>query len=215
MSFFVSSPSNSSIFPGKPLEERVDRLVEAARQILAQTADADVAREEAEAGNQLVDVEEQLALADGVEQHRHRADFHAVRAEPDQMAGNALQLGEEDADVLDARRHLEPKQLLDRQRVGQAVRLRAQVVHPLDERDHLLPLLLLGGLLDAGVEIADRRHHRLDDLAIELQHQPQHAVRAGVLRPHVDGHRLGAKFSQLSASSSRDRARCWRGTRSR
>ena len=26
------------------------------------------------------------------------------------------------------------------------------------------------------------------------QHDPQHAVRAGVLRPHVDGHRLGAQF---------------------
>ena len=33
-----------------------------------------------------------------------------------------------------------------------------------------------------------------DRLADELQHQPQHAVRAGVLRPHVDGHRFGAKF---------------------
>ena len=35
---------------------------------------------------------------------------------------------------------------------------------------------------------------RPDDLAVELQHQPQHAVRAGVLRPHVDGHRFGAKL---------------------
>ena len=96
---------------------------------------------------------------------------------------------------LHALRHLEAEQLLDAQRVGQAVRLRGQVVHPLDERDHLLPLLLLGGLLDAGVQVADRRHHRLDDLAIELQHQAQHAVRAGVLRPHVDGHRFGAQFS--------------------
>ena len=39
----------------------------------------------------------------------------------------------------------------------QAVRLRAEVVHPLDERDDLLPLLLLGGLLDAGVQVADGR----------------------------------------------------------
>ena len=35
---------------------------------------------------------------------------------------------------------------------------------------------------------------RDDGLAVELEHQPQHAVRAGVLRPHVDGHRFGAKF---------------------
>ena len=36
-----------------------------------------------------------------------------------------------------------------------------------------------------------------DRLADELQHQPQHAVRAGVLRPHVDGHRLGAQLRVL------------------
>ena len=80
----------------------------------------------------------------------------------------------------------------------QAVGLRAEVIHALDERDHLLPLLLLGGLLDAGVEVADGGRHGDDGLAIELEHQPQHAVRAGVLRPHVDGHRLGSNVSHVS-----------------
>ena len=89
-------------------------------------------------------------------------------------------------------RDLEAEQLLDRQAERHAVGLRAQVVHPLDERDDLLPLLLLGRLLDAGVQVADGRRRRQDGLAVELEHQPQHAVRAGVLRPHVDGHRFGA-----------------------
>ena len=96
------------------------------------------------------------------------------------------------ADVAHALRHLEAEQLLDRQAERHAVGLRAQVVHPLDERDDLLPLLLLGGLLDAGVQVADGRRRRQHRFAVELEHQPQHAVRAGVLRPHVDGHRLGA-----------------------
>ena len=39
---------------------------------------------------------------------------------------------------------------------------------------------------------------RDDRLAVELEHQPQHAVRAGVLRPHVDGHRLGANLRHRS-----------------
>ena len=86
---------------------------------------------------------------------------------------------------------------------GQAVGLRAEVIHALDERDHLLPLLLLGGLLDAGVQIADGRRHRDDGFAIELEHQPQHAVRAGVLRPHVDGHRLGANISHRQPTTRR------------
>jgi hypothetical protein len=171
--------------------------VEAARQILAQAADAEVAGEEAEAGDQLVDVQEQLALAHRVEEHRHGADFHRVRAEPDQVTGQPLQLRDEDADVVNPLRHRETEQLLDGQHVRQAVRLCAEVVHPLDEGHHLLPLLLLGRLLDAGVQVADRRHHRLDEFAIELQHQTEHAVRAGVLRPHVDGHRFGANLGHM------------------
>src|SRR2546422_45995 len=67
--------------------------------------------------------------------------------------------------------------------------------NPPDERNHLLPLLLLRRLLDARVQVANRRHARLDRLAIELQHETQYAVRTGVLRPHVDGHRFRAQFS--------------------
>ena len=178
----------------KAVEELRDDLVKPARKIFAQSADADVARKHAEAGDALVDVEQQLALAEAVEHHRDGADFHRVRAEPHEMAVDALQLGEQHANPLHAIRHLETEQLLDRQAVGVRVRLRAQVVHALDERNDLLELLLLGRLLDAGVQIADRRRGRHDRLAVELEHQPQHAVRAGVLRPHVDGHRFGAEF---------------------
>ena len=83
-----------------------------------------------------------------------------------------------------------------------AVGLRAQVVHPLDERDDLLPLLLLGRLLDAGVEVADGRRDREDRLAVELQHQPQHAVRAGVLGPHVDGHHFGLDLRHVTVAAA-------------
>ena len=113
MSFFVSSPSNSSIFPGKPIEKRVDRLVEAARQVFAQPADAEITREKAKARDELVDVHQQLALPHRVEEHRHRADFQRVRANPHEMARDPLQLGDQHADVLHALRHLEAEKLLD------------------------------------------------------------------------------------------------------
>ena len=38
------------------------------------------------------------------------------------------------------------------------------------------------------MQIADVRHDFGDDFAVGPQHQPQHAVRAGMLRPHVDEH---------------------------
>ena len=86
--------------------------------------------------------------------------------------------------------------------------MRAQVVHPLDERDDLLPLLLFGGLLDARVQVADRRRDRQDGLAVQLEHQPQHAVRAGVLRPHVDGQDLGAQLRHTAPVRSGRTSAC-------
>ena len=44
-----------------------------------------------------------------------------------------------------------------------------------------------------------------DDLAVGPQHQPQHAVRAGMLRPHVDEHLVGA---DVELDDARDRRVC-------
>ena len=44
-------------------------------------------------------------------------------------------------------------------------------------------------------------------LAVELEHQPQHAVRAGVLRPHVDGHRFAANLRHQADSPASSRLR--------
>jgi hypothetical protein len=49
---------------------------------------------------------------------------------------------------------------------------------------------ILAGLLHAGVQVADDGLAPQHRLALELEHQPQHAVRARVLGPHVDDHGL-------------------------
>ena len=41
-------------------------------------------------------------------------------------------------------------------------------------------------------KIADVRHDLGDDFAIGPQHEPQHAMRARMLRPHVDEHLVRA-----------------------
>ena len=203
MSFFVSRSSYSPSLTGKLSRNCVTDVVEAAGQILAQAADAYVTRKHAEARDALVDVEQQLPLAEAIEHHGHGADFHRVRAQPYEVTVDALQLGEQHPDPLDAVRHLEAEQLLHRQAIAVRVGLRAQVIHALDERDDLLKLLLLRRLLDTRMQIADRRRRRDDGLAIELEHQPEHAMRAGVLRPHVDGHRFGADLSHACLSAVR------------
>jgi hypothetical protein len=122
-----------------------------------------------------------------------------MRTEPDQVAADALQFGDEHADPLHAVRHLQTEELFNGEHEGKAVGLRGQVIHPLDERDDLLPLFLLARLFDPGMEIANSRRHGHDGLAIKLQHQTQHTMRAGVLWPHVDGHRFSSDASHLSS----------------
>ena len=67
-----------------------------------------------------------------------------------------------------------------------------EVVHPVRVRDELDRRDVLADLLGAAVQVAEVRRDLGDDLAVGAQHEPQHAVRAGVLRPHVDEHLVGA-----------------------
>ena len=50
--------------------------------------------------------------------------------------------------------------------------------------------LVLGRLLDAGVDVADDRLHLPDELALHRAQQAQHAVRGRVVRPEVDREQL-------------------------
>ncbi len=66
--------------------------------------------------------------------------------------------------------------------------MRGQVVHPVGVGNPLPRREVLADLLRAAVQIADVRRDLGDDFAVGPQHQPQHAVRAGMLRSHVDQH---------------------------
>ena len=52
----------------------------------------------------LEQIEDDLALAKGVEERRHGTDVDRVSGQPDQMAGNALQLREDGSNVAGPRR---------------------------------------------------------------------------------------------------------------
>ncbi len=80
---------------------------------------------------------------------------------------------------------VDPEQLLDRQRERQLVVERRQVVHAGDVGGALQPGEGLAGLLHAGVQVADDGLHPSDGLALDLELEPEHAMRRRVLRPHV------------------------------
>ncbi len=156
------------------------------RHVLRQPADAHRVVGQPRAAHLLEQIENQLAFAERVEEHRHRADVHRVRADPQAVAGNPLQLAEDRPHVTGPARHLDREQLLHRLAVADVVGRGRDVVHPVGQQDDLRPVAVLAQLFDAAVQIAD--HHVAIDyfFAIEPQHDAQHTVGARVLRAHVD-----------------------------
>ncbi len=142
---------------------------------------------QARTGDRFVAVHQVLALAETVEEHSHGADVERVRPQPEQVVQHPGDLVEHHADVLRTLRHLDPEQLFDRQYIGVLVAHHRHVVEPVHVRHRLQESLVLGKLLGRAMQKADVRIGALDHLAVQFQHQPQHPVRRGVLRPKVHG----------------------------
>jgi hypothetical protein len=64
---------------------------------------------------------------------------------------------------------------------------RRHVVEPIEIRDRLQVRLVLDQLLGATVQKPDMRVDPLNYLAIQLEHETQHAVCRRMLRPEVNG----------------------------
>ena len=117
----------------------------------------------------------------------------AVRAEPHQVVQDARDLIEHHADVLRAQRRLDAQQLFDRHDVRVLVAHHRHVIQPVHVADRLIERLALGQLLGRAVQQPDVRIGLLNDFAVHLEHQAQHAVRSRMLRAEVHG--VVANFS--------------------
>ena len=120
-------------------------------------------------------------------------------AEKQQMRADAEKFRHHDADGLDAIRHLDARELLDRQHIGQVVHHPAQIVDPVGVRNEAVPGLALGHLLRATMVVADVGHRVDDLLAIELQHDAKRAMRGGVIGPEVQEHEVLVRVAALHA----------------
>ena len=189
----VSSSSYSSIFDVHDLAELEDLLVPARRNVQRQATDAHRVVGQTRAAELLEQIENQLPLAEGVQEHRHRADVHRVGANPQAMAGDPLQLAQNRAHVARAARHLERHQLLDRLAVADVAGRRGDVVHPVGQQDDLRPVAVFAELLDPPVQVADHDVGVDHLLAVEPQHDPQHAVGARMLGAHVEHQLVGVE----------------------
>ncbi len=103
------------------------------------------------------------------------------------MVQDAGDLIEHHADVLSALGHFDAQQLLDGHHIGVLVTHHRDVIETVHVRDRLDEGARLGQLLSGPMQQADVRIGAHDDLAVQLQHQPQHAVRCRVLGTKVHG----------------------------
>ena len=71
----------------------------------------------------------------------------------------------------------------------------------------VVPVAVLADLLDAPVEVAQHRVEVDDALAVDLEHDAQHAVGRGVLRPQVDEHLAVAERVELGLALGARRVR--------
>ena len=158
------------------------------RQIANLTADARVGSGETRAGQKLEEIIEFLALGEGVEKDRHRAEIERHRAQAEQMGRDARHFAADHADRLATRRQFPAHQFLDGERVGDVVRERREVIQPVRVGDELVVLHVLRDLFVAAMQIADIGRRLGDHLAIQLQDEPQNAMRRRMRRPHVEHH---------------------------
>jgi hypothetical protein len=144
-------------------------------------------------------------LAPAVDHHRHGPEVHAVGGEEQQVRRHAVQLGQQHADPLGPGRDVavDAEQRLGGQGEDQLVVERRRVVHAGDVRRALQVGERLAGLLHAGVQVADDRLGPQHRLALELEHEPQHAVRRRVHGAHVDDHRRLVVVGHLAGERGR------------
>ena len=163
------------------------------------TADAEPGRVHTEAGNRFHQIVDFLTVGKGEEHRGHRADVLNEGGDIQQVAVDTEQLGQHHADSVDALRHLNTGQLLDRQHVRHFVHAAAEILDAVGVRNVAVPGLTLAHLLGAAVVITDVRHAVDDLFAVQLQNDAERTVRRRVVRAEVEEHEVFVLGAALHA----------------
>src|ERR1700733_8286642 len=102
------------------------------------------------------------------------------------MRQQAADLAIKHSDELTAPRNRNTEKPLDRQCIRVLLIHRRDIVEPIEKRHVLQVGARLHELFSAAMEKADMRVDALDHLAVELEHEAQHAMRRRMLGPEVD-----------------------------
>ena len=142
---------------GQHRQDVLHVVLPAVGQVGRHTAWADVVVVHPQAGDALEEPQDLFSLAPAVEHHPDRAEVHAVRGQKQQVRAHAVQLAHQHANPGSSRRDLRSQQVFDGEAEHQLGEQRRGVIHAGDVRRPLQVGEILGGLLHAGVEVADDR----------------------------------------------------------
>lgn len=170
-------------------EDFVAALDEVIGHFPREAADAEVGVHKAVAGDFLEELLDELALGEGVGEARAEdAGIDAEGAGEHEVTRQAVEFGEDDADVLGALGHLDVHEALDGHAVGLLGVELGEVLGAVGVADALAEVHRLHELLAAAVHVADVGDDVDDLLAGHDEHHAEHAVGARVLGAHIDGH---------------------------
>ena len=170
---------------GEGVEEGFHPLDQFGGEVAVDAADAIVVQGQPGAAELLEHVQEDLSFPEGPEEHGHRADIEGLGAEPEEVPDDALHLRHDGADIFGPDRHGDIEELFHGPHIGIVVGHGADIVEPVRMGDDLHVGQALGQFLDAPMQVAEVRRGLDDPFAVQLQHDPQDAVGAGMLRSHV------------------------------
>src|SRR5207245_10005396 len=117
------------------------------------------------------------AFSEAVEERGERANVQSMRAEPQEVTGDSLQLRQDGSNDAGTRRRFDDQQFFNGFAISQAAADGRDVVHAVDIGSKLLIGAVLSDFFNAAVQIPNDALRANHALAIELQLDAQHAVR--------------------------------------
>ena len=158
--------------------------------VVGHAADADITHRQPAAAAGFDQVVDFFARPEAVPEVADRAEVDEVRADADQVIGDAAELRENHADVLRALRNFDAEHLFDGHRIRDAVHHRRHVIQAIGEGNHLPVRVRFGHLFETAMQVADLRI-RIDDLfAVDRDLQPERSVHRGMLRAEIQNLRM-------------------------
>ena len=155
-------------------------------QVIGNTADANTVYSERCPHVFFENIQDILAVFKAVEQHRYCTNIIGHKTQPGQVGSQALELNQDDADILRPFGHLQAHEFFHRQDIGEVIGNSRQVIQPVGQGHHLIKGAALKEFFHAPVQVTDKGFHVQYHFIVHREFQTQHPVGGRMLGTHVN-----------------------------